>query len=266
MKKSTHSLGLAALLGATAFVGEANAANVIVNSDFNNDSGNPITSDGSGSIRNISGWGSIHLYRHAYNGTQGPKLSQVGDLSYGVNDDIVLGDSSTNDTYKGLNAASQTVNLTTTLDGATMTAVANGTAQFAFSAWMAGYFGDNNTVATRLRFFDTTDGTGTAIATFTLDRGVTTNQVTTADFLVNAATGTAETDPDYWALYEIQTLVPTSAQSVIVDFVAGTGHVNSGSNDWYADQVILDIVAVPEPSSTALIGLGALGFMLRRRR
>ncbi|WP_346187642.1 PEP-CTERM sorting domain-containing protein [Rubritalea halochordaticola] len=264
MTKTTPSLGLAAMLSATSFVGIASAANVIVNSDFDNDSGSALGTNG-GTV-DISGWGSMHLYKHSYNGTQGPKLSEVGDQNYGINDDIVLGDDALTDTYKGLGNASQTVNLTTALDGATLTALANGTVEFAFSSWMAGWSGDNNTVATRLRFFDTTDGTGTALATYTLDRGVTTNQVTTADFLVNGSTGTAESDPDYWALYEIQAIVPTTAQSVIVDFVAGTGHAGGGSNDWYVDQVVVDIAAVPEPSSTALLGLGAVGFLLRRRR
>lgn len=271
MNSLSSSLGISALLGATAFISQTHAANVIVNSDFDNDSGTPITSDGSANIRAISGWGSMHLYRHAYAGTLGPKLSEVGDRNYGVNDDIVLGDSSTSDTYKGLSFTdarpnpSQTVNLTSALDAGTLAAVVSGTAQFSFSAWMAGFGTD--IVATQLQFFASTDGSGTALSTLTLDRGVITNQQTTADILVNPGgpnNATSMTSSRYWGLYEIQGLVPTTAQSLTVRFVAGTGNATGGQNDWYVDQVIVDIV--PEPGVASLTGLAALGLLRRRRR
>jgi hypothetical protein len=38
---------------------------------------------------------------------------------------------------------------------------------------MSGWSGDNNIVATRLRFFDGASGSGTNLGTFTLDRGDT---------------------------------------------------------------------------------------------
>ena len=266
MNSATSILARSVLAGAFVFAGQAQAANVIVNSSFDNDSGTPITT--TNGTRTISGWGSIHLYNHTYNGTDGPKLGSVGTFpAYGVNDDIVFTEGSgLSGTYKGLGAPSQTVNLTTALSAATMTAIANGYGQFSFSSWMSGYNADANIVATRLRFYDTTNGTGTLLGTFTLDRGVTTNQTTTADKILTpggANNATSMTDTDWWALYELQTSVPTSAQSIIVDFVAGTGHVNSGANDWYADHVVVDII--PEPSAALLGGLGALGLLRRRR-
>ncbi|MBN8456477.1 MAG: hypothetical protein J0M04_01335 [Verrucomicrobia bacterium] len=266
MNTTSSNLARSVLAGAFAFAGQAQAANVVVNSSFDNDSGNPITT--TNGTRTISGWGSIHLYNHTYNGTEGPKLGSVGTFpAYGLNDDIVFTEGSgLSGTYKGVGSASQTVNLATALSAPTMTAIANGYGQFSFSSWMSGWSGDGNTVATRLRFFDATNGTGTLLGTFTLDRGVTTNQVNTADKIVNpggANNATSMTDPDWWALYESQNTVPTSAQSIIVDFVAGTGHVNSGGNDWYADHVVVDIV--PESSVALLGGLGALGLLRRRR-
>ncbi len=264
--KHTTSMGLTALLGATAFISTASAANVIVNSGFDDDSGNGSTA--TNRTETISGWGSTRMYTHAYNGTQGPKLFEVGQLNYGVNDDILLGDTAVTDTFKGVdNSPSQTVDLTSALPGSVISTIDSGSAPFAFSAWMAGWSGDGNIVATRLQFFGSTDGSGSALGTFLLDSGTTTNFVTSAEFLVNGAGAgatTAETDPDYWRLFEIQTNVPVGARSATVDFVAGTGHVANGGNDWYVDNVVVDIV--PEPSSSALVGLAGLGLLLRRRK
>jgi hypothetical protein len=273
------SLPFASILAGTAFfAGSADGVNVIVNSDFDAPPGNPVTANSvAGGNRTLAGWGVTHLYNHAYNGTQGPKLSAVGDLNYGVNDDIVLGDSSTGDTYKGLSngtlafSPAQTVDLTGALTTPVLAAVAGGNAPFSFSAWMAGYSGDGATadiVATRLRFFSTTDGTGTELQTITLDRGTVTWQITTADKLVNpgGANNTAsETDSDYWALYEFTGLVPATAQSLTVDFIASASQTTTGGTyrDWYADQVIVDIV--PEPSTALFGGYGALALLRRRR-
>jgi hypothetical protein len=183
MNSSIPSLSI--LAGAAFFAGAADAANVITNSSFNNDSGTPIT--GSNGTRTISGWGSIHLYNHTYNGTDGPKLGGITNIpAYGVNDDITIAEASgLNGTYKGLAAPSQTVNLSSVLDAGTLTAIAAGNGTFSFSSWMSGYKSDNNVVATRVRFFSGSNASGITVGTFTLDRGVTTNQVTTADILVN---------------------------------------------------------------------------------
>ena len=264
MNPSLPSISI--LAGAAFFAGAANAANVITNSSFNNDSGSAIT--GTNGTRTISGWGSIHLYNHTYNGTQGPKLGGISNLpAYGVNDNITIAEASgLNGTYKGLGAPSQTVNLSSVLDSGTLAAIALGNGTFSFSSWMSGWSGDNNIVATRLRFFSGTSGSGTNLGTFTLDRGVTTNQITTADILVNPGgpnNATSTTDPDFWALYEVINTVPTGAVSITVDFVAGTGHIGGGANDWYADHVVVDII--PEPTTALLGSLGALALLRRRR-
>ena len=34
----------------------------------------------------------------------------------------------------------------------------------------------------------------------------------------------------------------------------------------FEDRVVLDVVAIPEPSTTALLGLGGLALILRRRK
>ena len=249
------NLGLAALLGTTAFLGTAQAAQVLVNTGFDNDSGSAITA-GAGGNRTISGWGNMHIYSQTYGGTQGPQLHEAtSDTASG--------------TYKGIGNASQTVDLTAVLTTGDMTNIANGNGSFNFGSWMAGYTGDGNIVATQLQFFASIDGTGASIGTFTLDRGLVINQINTADKIVNpggANNVASETDTDYWAQYLSTGTVPVTANSVTVNFIAGTAHAAGGGNDWYADDVTLDITTVPEPSSTALLGLGGLALVLRRRK
>lgn len=264
MNPTNTLLACSAIAGAFAFAGEADAANVVVNGSFENGS---------------TGWTGLGtLYAHPYNGLQGIKLAGTGgtqsnastgnfnfdSLLYGVNDTVSTPIGSS---FHGLSGGSQTIGSAALLAAASASDIDAGTAQFAFSTWLSSYTNDNNTPALRLSLYSGDNGTGTLLTTITLDRGLLTNQQTTAQFLatgsvINGADN-ATTDPDYWALYEATGTLATGTRSAIIDFVAGTGHVNNGGNDWYADAIVLDVV--PEPSAALLGGLGALALLRRRR-
>ncbi|MCW1925745.1 autotransporter-associated beta strand repeat-containing protein [Luteolibacter arcticus] len=244
---SLSQTSLALLAGATFFAGEADAVNLVTNGSFDPDA---------------TGWtGTGTLYNHPYNGLAGIKLANTGgaqsnaatgnfnfnSLAYGYNDNVTVPIGAK---FHGLSGGTQTINeaaLTAAIPGVEIDA---GGAAFAFSAWLSSYTGDNNIPALRLRFFSSSDGTGTLLGTeYKLDRGTTANQVTTANLLatgniMNGAENSG-TDPDYWALYKIKAGVPVGARSAIVDFVNGTGHGAGGQNDWYADAIVLDVVSVP---------------------
>ena len=247
MNPSYSSTSLALLAGASFFAGEAGAANLVTNGSFEPDG---------------TGWtGTGAIYSHPYNGIAGIKLADTGgaqgtaatgnfnfnSLTYGYNNDVSLGIGAK---FHGLNGGTQTINQATLTAAISATEIDAGGAAFSFSAWLASWTGDSNTPALRLRFFSSSDGTGTLLGTeYKLDRGTTANQVTTANLLatgniMNGAENTG-TDPDYWALYKIKAGVPAGARSAIIDFVNGTGHVASGGSDWYADAVVLDVVTVP---------------------
>lgn len=251
-----HSLAL--LAGASFFAGAADAASLLTN----------------GSFELNTNWSNApSLYNHPYGGLAGIQLADTGgaqstaatgnfdfnSLTYGFNDDVVLGIGSK---FHGLPAGSgtsQIVSEALLTSAVTLAEIDSGAAAFAFSAWLSSYVSDNNTPAVRLRFFNGDNGTGSQVGTtFLLDRSVTTNQINTAQ---NLATGSflngaedSRIDRDYWALYEIKTSVPTNARSAIVDVVAGTGHVAQGANDWYVDAVVLDVVQTPVAVATQPVG------------
>ena len=260
-----HSLAL--LAGASFFAGAADAASLLVNGSF--EQGTPNTTNPA----DVTGWTGVRkLYNHPYNGIAGIKLADTGGaqsttatgnfdfntLTYGFNDDVVLGIGSKFHglTTSGSAGATQIVSAASLTSAVTLAQIDSGAAAFAFSAWLSSYTSDGDMPAVRLRFFNGDNGTGSQVGTtYRLDRGLTTNQINTAQ---NLATGSflngvedSRTDPDYWALYEIKTSVPNNARSAIVDLVAGTG---GAGNDWYVDAVVLDVVLTPVAVATQPIG------------
>lgn len=234
------------LAGAAFFAGEASAANLITNGSFEPDA---------------TGWTGVQkIYSHPYAGLSGIQLAGANgtqsvtdtgnfdfdSLRYGYYDDLAL---SIGAKFHGLSGGSQTISQTALTAAASLEDIDAGRAATAFSAWLSSYKSDGNTPAIRVRFFNGDNGTGTVLGTQTLDRGTTTNQFETAQHLAtgNYLNGAEDsrTDPDYWALYKVKTGLPPGTRSMIVDIIAGTGHVASGSNDWYVDAVVLDVTVVP---------------------
>lgn len=60
--------------------------------------------------------------------------------------------------------------------------------------------------------------------------------------------------------------VPDGADSFLIRFQISAGAVDNISANLYVDSVSLDVTQVPEPSSSALLGLGGLALVLRRRK
>ena len=70
-------------------------------------------------------------------------------------------------------------------------------------------------------------------------------------------------DPSAWENVAFSLVAPALTRSVSIDLVA---HRNAGSNnDGYFDDLSLIAAVVPEPSSSALFGIGSLGLLLARR-
>ncbi|MGB0774832.1 MAG: PEP-CTERM sorting domain-containing protein, partial [Akkermansiaceae bacterium] len=69
-----------------------------------------------------------------------------------------------------------------------------------------------------------------------------------------------------WTEYTDSGAVPTNAASVVITIADSAAAGSAGSNDGYADLVSFSTTAVPEPSSTALLGLGGLALIMRRRK
>ena len=245
-------LAAGTLSGGLMFTQPVDAANVVINGGFE---------------AAATGWTNQGTnYTHPYGGINGPQLTAVGTLSnYGFNDN--LSDSAGSNFHGLARPTSQTVNLA----NADLTAgqILAGNGRFAFSSWLATCCGDNPKITVTFN-----DASSTS---FTFNRGIATHMQTTADILVNpggannAASQGVATDASrrYWALYEVKGTIPTDATQatiVIDDGRADAGIGTGNGNDNYVDMVILDAVTVPEPSTTALAGLGGLALILRRRK
>lgn len=249
--KNTNKTKLASglLAGGMMFTGVASAANVIVDSNFDGDD----TAAGP--------WGDYTKYAQTYGGVTGPDLNLVTTVDYGFFDNISLNAGAN---YMGLetnvaNELTQTVSLVSA--DVTAAQILAGDGRFAFSGWLQTCCDDDP--ALTLTF---NDGASTQV----IHSSVTlTNQVTTADKEVNpggADNTLSETSERYWKFYELKGVIPTDATSATILISIAPGEAGTGSFDLGSDLVILDTVAVPEPSSTALLGLGGLALILRRRK
>jgi len=222
-------LAAAVVTGGLLFSGSATfGANLIEDPSFT-------TPQGGGHGVVTDAWGTYTAYAQSYGGIFGPDLNATDDngLQYGYYDDITL---AAGETFHGLSFPgenSQTISLTE-LTPPLSSCV---THVFEFSAWLAGCCNDTPALTAT---FDTGE-------VFKLDRGVLTNQVTTADQLENPGGPNnfiSQTDRSYWALYETRGIVPAAASEVTISIDEGTNSVGNG-DDLYADVVVFDVTTSP---------------------
>lgn len=127
--------------------------------------------------------------------------------------------------------------------------LAAGDTQYTFSAWLASYTGDGDYTTVSVEYFSDVGGTA-SLGSVTLADGSAEGTSTTPSGAWNA---------ENWTNYTATGTVAAGSQSFKISY-GGVG------NDTYADNISYSVTAVPEPSSTTLLGLGALALILRRRK
>ncbi|XAM01392.1 PEP-CTERM sorting domain-containing protein [Phycisphaeraceae bacterium D3-23] len=124
--------------------------------------------------------------------------------------------------------------------GDTATQIAAGTAQYSASAFFSTYQSDDDASVVHFDF---------------LDAG-------------SSSLGTAEFGPgtnlQTWTQLTDSGLIPVGTATVQVSVYANV-HNTGGGPDGYVDNVTFEINEVPEPGSLALLGLGGLALLRRRR-
>jgi len=252
MKLNTKTtLAASVLAGGMLFSGGADAANVVADTSF----------EGVDGTNQTTAWGTYKPYAQTYGGVSGPDLNLVNTVDYGYFDNISM---SAGNTYMGIEQeASKILSQTVSLENADVSLgqITLGLGRFAFSGWLQTCCNDEHGL-----YLTFNDAASTQII---FDLTTTTNQITTADKEVNPGGSnntTSETDKKYWKFYEVKGVIPTDATSALIEIKLAPGQNGSGAYDFGTDLVILDTVAVPEPSSAALLGLGGLALILRRRK
>ena len=238
--KSLHTTSLISLTGAFAFAGAASAS-VVFTEDF--ESGTTQWAQGFGTYGTSDNYsGSSHGQIPGGGSTYGNLIASAGSA------------------VDGGPITTQSIDLAGLLTSGELSAVASGTATWAFGAWLASYTADDETTLLTIEWFDAAGGAGTSLGTQTLaDGSVSTGVLQSIDGGNPPSAGTTWT-PKNWSEYAVTGSVPTGAASFEITY-QGQGGVNN--NDGYADNLTLTVV--PEPTVTLLGGLGAM-LLLRRRR
>ena len=225
-------MGLSILAGGLAFVGSANAVDLVVN----------------GSFETSGGW----------TGTFGTYTYNPGDKYY--RGPVVPASELPGSRWSWRHAGpggiseplTQTVNL---LGGATPAEIDSNQANFVFSAWMAGYGqtaggaqrADPERTLITLQFFDAS-GTTQLGPTIAHDRGYGLNFTTFAD----GVTTFDNTDHEYhWAKYAVTSSVPVGARSAKIGVTRSPDFGLGGQPDTYTDLVKLDVSGPFTPASVA---------------
>jgi hypothetical protein len=107
--------------------------------------------------------------------------------------------------------------------------------------------------------------TSGSTATYSFDGLGTTNQTVAASTL-SFTTGITTVGLTDRILYGVNLGQATASGGSINVFIDSLEAASSGANRTWYDGVGFEAVAVPEPSSMALLGLGGLALILRRRR
>lgn len=147
------------------------------------------------------------------------------------------------------------------INNADLPGIIAGNGVYNFSGWLASYTADPEASQFSVQFYSDDFGltpTGSAII-------LANGKVITGSSDANTPGGTW--NDKNWSLYTSTGAVPTDAQSFIVTYSSVTTAGGAlGGNDAYADNISLSVSVVPEPSSLALLGLGGLSLLSRRKR
>jgi hypothetical protein len=227
--KTSNTLGLSILAGGLAFVGSANAVDLIQNGSFEIEGRVP-----SGSV--LTGWsGFMGTYNHSgeayYFGPGIPDSENPGAV-YSWQHRAVAGVNGP----AGVAQVTQTVDLTTAVTAADIDA---GRGRYTFSAWLASYTDNPEQPYLTVQFFN---GSSTQMgSTVIFDR-------TSANFWVRNADSTDLTPPSasnhMFSKYLQTAGIPSGARTATVGIGRSPNAGLGGSPDTYVDLVKLDVEAV----------------------
>ena len=221
--KSNNTMGLSILAGGLAFVGSANAVDLIVNGSFESGPGAPW----------VGFFGTYNFSATYYSGPAIPQSEAPGDnysWKHGVNND---------DFSRPL---TQQVDL---LGGASAADIDAGRGSYAFSAWMASYSANPERPYITLQFFDAS-GTAQLGSSIVFDRTANLNFVTFAD---GVTTFDRTAHEHHWAKYRRTGVIPAGARLARVGVTRSPNAGLSGRPDTYTDLVKLDVSVVTVPPS-----------------
>ena len=217
--KSTNTKGLSILAGGLAFVGSANATDLIVNGSFEAGPG--------------VGWvGDFGTYSFSAAYFAGPPIpaaegpADVYSWRHGISGNNFSG------------PLTQQVDLLAAASAADIDA---GRGSYTFSAWLASYTQDPERPYVTVQFFDSS-GTTQIGSTVALDR-------TSAQNFVRFANGVTvfdrTTHEHHWAKYQRSAPVPPGARFARVGVTRSPNAGLAGRPDTYTDLVKLDVITVP---------------------
>ncbi|XAL98334.1 PEP-CTERM sorting domain-containing protein [Phycisphaeraceae bacterium D3-23] len=229
----SFSKSAAVLAGGMVFAGTANAA-MILSEDFEG------ASPGAWS----NGFGT---YATALNYSGDPHTSVPGGGAFYGH---LIGLDDGGETASGF-STSQTIDIT-------------GGGFLNFDGWLASYTANDDYAAFYVEFFSGAGGSGASLGFADIADGSTSNGV--------VSTPAGAWDQFNWSNYQTNVEVPATAASVLIRYEGRA--TDDNGNDAYSDNLIFStdsaavgtsIQLVPEPGSLALLGLGGLALLRRRR-
>jgi hypothetical protein len=238
-------MGLSIIAGGLAFVGSANATDLIVNGSFEADG--DLKESGGTPGATPSGWsGFLQTYTHSEMYFAGPDIpaEENPGIHYtwqhravqGVNGDA------------GVPQVTQTVNLTAAVSAADIDA---GQAQYTFSAWLASYGTPQQNPEQpylTVQFFNVSSAQIGSTVVF--DRTTALNWVRNADPSDTTPPSSAN---HQWSQYVKTSLVPQGSRTALVGIGRSPNAGLSGTPDTYVDLVKLDVAKCYSPVTNGLV-------------